>query len=42
MNAPKRALLAVAIAAVLGVVALAYLHPAVMIQLGEQIWACFG
>lgn len=42
MSGPKRALWAVAIAAVLGAVALAYLHPAVMVQLSEQIWACFG
>ncbi len=28
--------------AVLAVTALAYRHPAVMVQLSEQIWACFG
>jgi len=31
-----------AIAAVLVATMLAYRDPAVMIQLGEQIWACFG
>lgn len=31
-----------AAAFVLGGVLLAYRHPAVMIQLSEQIWACFG
>ena len=29
-------------AAALTAAALAYRHPAVMIQLSEQIWACFG
>ena len=28
--------------AVLAVTVLAYRHPAVMVQLSEQIWACFG
>ena len=38
----RRALWAVGVAVVLGVTVLAYRHPAVMIQLSEQIWACFG
>lgn len=38
----KRMLGFAAIAAVLGATALAYRDPAVMIQLSEQIWACFG
>lgn len=32
---------ALAVAALAATV-LAYRHPAVMIQLSEQIWACFG
>ncbi|WP_268795250.1 MULTISPECIES: hypothetical protein [unclassified Roseateles] len=28
--------------AVLALTVLAYRHPAVMVQLSEQIWACFG
>lgn len=38
----KRALGLACIALVLTATALAYRHPAVMIQLSEQIWACFG
>ena len=29
-------------AAVLAVTALAYRDPALMVQLSEQLWACFG
>lgn len=29
-------------AAALALTALAYREPALMIQLGEQIWSCFG
>lgn len=42
MSSKRRALLGLGVAAVLAAVALAYLHPAVMVQLSEQIWACFG
>lgn len=38
----RHALWSLAAALALGATALAYLHPAVMIQLSEQIWACFG
>jgi hypothetical protein len=38
----RHALWATGIAVVLTATALAYRHPAVMIQLSEQIWACFG
>ena len=39
---PRRWILpALGIAALVATV-LAYRHPAVMIQLSEQIWACFG
>lgn len=30
------------VVAALAATMLAYRHPAVMIQLSEQIWACFG
>lgn len=39
---PRRWIAPALVAAVLVVTALAYRDPAVMIQLGEQIWACFG
>ncbi|MDR7334094.1 hypothetical protein [Roseateles asaccharophilus] len=39
---PGRWLGAVAVIAVLALTVLAYRHPAVMVQLSEQIWACFG
>lgn len=39
---PRRWLIPALAAAALGATALAYRHPAVMIQLSEQIWACFG
>ncbi|MFT7772579.1 hypothetical protein [Roseateles sp.] len=39
---PRRWILPVLAVAVLAATMLAYRHPAVMIQLGEQIWACFG
>jgi hypothetical protein len=35
-------LAALAVIAVLAVTVLAYRHPAVMIQLSEQVWSCFG
>lgn len=38
----RRALWLVGVALVLVATALAYRHPAIMIQLSEQIWACFG
>lgn len=38
----RRALWVLGIALVLAATTLAYRHPAVMIQLGEQIWSCFG
>ncbi len=38
----RRWILPVLAVAVLAATSLAYRHPAVMIQLGEQIWACFG
>lgn len=39
---PRRWIVPLLVAAALAGTALAYRHPAVMIQLGEQIWACFG
>jgi hypothetical protein len=39
---PRRWIVPLLVVAVLGATALAYRHPAVMIQLSEQIWACFG
>jgi hypothetical protein len=39
---PRRWILPLLAAAALAATALAYQHPAVMIQLSEQIWACFG
>lgn len=39
---PRRWLLPVLVVAVLAATTLAYRHPAVMIQLSEKIWACFG
>jgi hypothetical protein len=38
----RHVLIGLVAAVVLGATALAYLHPAVMVQLSEQIWACFG
>jgi hypothetical protein len=38
----KRWLAPLAAAAVLAVTVLAYRHPAVMIQLSDQVWSCFG
>ncbi len=38
----RRLIGAVAVVAVLALTVLAYRHPAVMVQLSEQIWACFG
>jgi hypothetical protein len=38
----RRALWFVGVALVLAATALAYRHPAIMVQLSEQIWACFG
>jgi hypothetical protein len=38
----QRALWWIGVALALAAAALAYRHPAVMIQLSEQIWACFG
>jgi hypothetical protein len=39
---PRRWIGTVAVIAVLALTVLAYRHPAVMVQLSEQIWACFG
>jgi hypothetical protein len=39
---PRRWLGAGLAIAVLALTVLAYRHPAVMVQLSEQIWACFG
>lgn len=39
---PRRWILPAVGAAVLVATLLAYRDPAVMIQLSEQIWACFG
>ena len=38
----RRVLWLIGVAAVLAATALAYRNPAVMIQLSEQVWACFG
>ncbi len=37
----RRALLWLALAAVLALVSMAYTQPALMIDLSNQIWACF-
>ena len=42
MRKPGRWLWPTLAAAVLALTVLAYRHPAVMVQLSEQIWACFG
>ncbi|HKW82943.1 MAG TPA: hypothetical protein VJN68_04250 [Burkholderiaceae bacterium] len=39
---PRRWIWPALVAAALAATVLAYRHPAVMIQLSEQIWACFG
>ncbi|MFG6485983.1 hypothetical protein ACG04R_04815 [Roseateles sp. BYS78W] len=39
---PRRWIVPMLVLATLALTALAYRHPAVMIQLSEQIWACFG
>jgi len=39
---PRRWLIPTLAAAALALTALAYRDPALMIQLGEQIWSCFG
>ncbi|HEY9105437.1 MAG TPA: hypothetical protein VIN58_02075 [Roseateles sp.] len=39
---PRRWIIPALVVAVLAATVLAYRHPAVMIQLSEQIWACFG
>ena len=41
-NKPGRWLWPTLVVAALAVTVLAYRHPAVMVQLSEQIWACFG
>jgi hypothetical protein len=38
----RQALVWGGLAVALALTALAYRDPAVMVQLGEQIWACFG
>lgn len=39
---PRSWLIPLVVVAALTLTALAYRHPAVMIQLSEQLWACFG
>lgn len=39
---PRRWIIPTLVVATLAATVLAYRHPAVMIQLSEQIWACFG
>ena len=39
---PRRWIAPALVAAVLAATVMAYRHPAVMIQLSDQIWACFG
>lgn len=39
---PRRWVISTLVIAALAATVLAYRHPAVMIQLSEQIWACFG
>ena len=39
---PRRWIVPTLVVIVLAATVLAYRHPAVMIQLSEQIWACFG
>lgn len=39
---PRRWILPTLVAVALAATVLAYRHPVVMIQLSEQIWACFG
>ena len=39
---PRRWIWPTLAVAVLAITVMAYRHPAVMIQLSEQIWACFG
>lgn len=39
---PRRLILPALFIAALVATVLAYRHPAVMIQLSEQVWACFG
>lgn len=39
---PRRWIVPALVAAALVATMLAYRHPAVMIQLSEQIWSCFG
>jgi hypothetical protein len=39
---PRRWVLPSLAIAVLALTVMAYRHPAVMVQLSEQIWACFG
>lgn len=38
----RRWIVPVIAVAALALTVLAYRHPAVMVQLSEQIWACFG
>ena len=39
---PRRWIWPALAVAALALTVLAYRHPAVMVQLSEQIWACFG
>jgi hypothetical protein len=39
---PRRWVLPSLAIAALALTLMAYRHPAVMVQLSEQIWACFG
>lgn len=42
MRKPGRWIWSTLAVAVLALTVLAYRNPAVMVQLSEQIWACFG
>jgi hypothetical protein len=39
---PRRWVMPILVLATLALAVMAYRHPAVMVQLSEQIWACFG
>jgi hypothetical protein len=39
---PRRWIVPALVVAALAATVMAYRHPTVMIQLSEQIWACFG
>lgn len=39
---PSRWIAPTVVVAALALTVLAYRHPAVMVQLSEQVWSCFG